>query len=515
MPTTGPAAESPPSAIRLTNVSKHFGNATVLDKVSLAVDSGEIHALVGHNGSGKSTLVKIVSGYHSPDHGARIEVSGKLTPWPPRDVKSHGIAVVHQNLGLVGSMSVLDNFAVSLRYQRTKARSIPWSKLAEQCRASLDMIGLRVDPHTEVRSLDASSRALLAIARSISQLQHLGQTSGLLVLDEPTVFFEDEEVQRFLSRIQAIAEAGFGVIFVSHKISEILGISNRISVLRDGQLVATVQGAQTSRSELLSLMFGSDPASSLRPPAPAQSTGPLRLSAQNLSGKTVKDLTFDLQPGEILAFTGLRGMGQEELPYLLAGVAPHRGTLATDHGPHAPRGGPRHRRKARVSAVVPSDRPGLGLWLDGTAIENLTLPSLASFRKHGRIRHRRERAAAEQIMRQMNVRPLAPEMRVSGFSGGNQQKLLIGKWIISRPATLVVHEPTQGVDLQTRSDVIGLLVALAASGASLIVCSSDYDEIALLATRVIILRDGRAESELRRPDITPDAIARACHDIGV
>jgi ribose transport system ATP-binding protein len=510
---SGHDALGAPAVISLRNISKHFRGALALNEVSLEVGRGEVHALVGHNGSGKSSLVKIISGYHAPDPGYSVQVGGKEVSWPPRDVRSLGIAVVHQSLGLVESVSIVDNYAASLKYLKGPFGKVDWRAMDRHCQDSLRSVGLDVDPNAEVRTLTASERALLAVARSLAQIEIRGQKGGLLVLDEPTVFFDKGEAEQFLDRVRDVAASGYGVIFVSHKITEVLRVSDRISVLRDGRLVGARDTADCDRSYLLNLMFGVDLATEQRM-QPADSSDAIpALSVHELRGDTVRGLSFDVGSGEVLGITGLRGMGQDDIPYLLAGTKRRTGTVRI-YGKRLSGSSPRVAFNAGLG-VVPSDRPGLGLWLDGTAEENLTLADLSRFRRFGRLRYAAQRTTAEHVMRRLGVRPLDPAKRTSEFSGGNQQKILLGKWLIREPTVLVVHEPTQGVDAQTRIDLIAFLRDLASSGTAVVVCSSDYEELALLVDRLIVVRDGRRGDELSSTETTPDRIARACHDVGI
>jgi ribose transport system ATP-binding protein len=475
--------------------------------VDLRIGAGEVHGLVGENGSGKSTLVKILSGYHAPDAGS-VRLWGRDVQFPVRSPRSYGVDVVHQDLGLVADMSVVENFSAGGGWSGRRWRPIRWGADRRRLRELSARFGLDVDPDRPVSELGPPERAMLAIVRAVRQLED-AHGRALLILDEPTAYLTTAEVDRVIGLMRSVREAGASVIFISHRLGEILEVCDRVSVLRDGHLVATADAASLTQAEVIRLMLGRD-LGDFYPEKNAADATDVVLSAVGVSGHGVHDVSVEARSGEILGLTGLAGMGHDALIELMAGASTRSaGTLEVD-GTRVAAPGVRPMLREGV-VLVPANRQRDGVWLDATAIENASLPVLGRYFRRGVLRKREEAADTAAIMRRFDVRPPLPDRPVSAFSGGNQQKIVLGKWLQRDPRVLLLHEPTQGVDAGAKKEILEIVKGVAAAGAAVVIASAEYEQLASVCHRVLVLRDGRVESELAGADVTEDRILELCH----
>jgi ribose transport system ATP-binding protein len=489
-------------------LSKSFAGRRVLDAVDLDIAPGEIHGLVGQNGSGKSTLIKILAGYHAPDDGGRLTVGGAQVALPlaPTDPRALGIAFVHQDLGLVDTATVLENLRVG-RYQTAAAWRIPWSAERRRAQAALDRIEAGVDLDAKVGSLRDVDRALVAIARALDQVQ--GAAGGLLVLDEPTAYLPHDAAERLFAAVRAVAAAGAGVLFVTHRLEEILAITDAVSVLRNGQLVATEPTAAVTEAQLVQQILGF----SLERlyPEPHEARAERVMTIRGVSGPTVRDVTTDLHVGEILGVTGLAGMGHEELPYLIFGAEPAAaGELEIDGVVHELRRLTPRSAIAAGLALLPGNRLRDGGVAEASLIENLTLPRLGRYFRGGRLSARAQARDVAALTDRFAVVPPRPDAALSSFSGGNQQKALLAKWFHTGPKVMVLHEPTQGVDIGAKRQIFQLIKDAADAGTSFVLASAEHEDLAHLCDRVLVFRDGRVVSSLHGPALTHERLLEQC-----
>jgi ribose transport system ATP-binding protein len=503
-------AQTTPPRLELREVSKSFGSSQALRDASMVVHPGEVHGLVGENGSGKSTLVKILSGYHRPNAGGSLLIDGQPVALPvrPAQVRKLGLSVVHQDLGLIDSFSVLENMRVGLFGVQRFTRAIRWRQERALARASLEALGAAIDPDARVAELSAAERAEVAIARAI-QRHEPGR--GVVMFDESTRALPPDPRRHFHALVRGLAARGGAALLVSHQLDEVLEHTDRITVLRDGRVVASgVPTAELSERELIRLMLGRELASESRRRAASISEGPALVEVSGLSGGIVQDATLSLKAGEVLGVTGLLGSGFEELPYLIAGAREaERGTLVL---------GGREFDLSRASvrdllaagvALVPERRGVEGLALTETVLENVTLPRVRGVHL-GRDWQERE---TDWVLRELGVRPADPRMVAGRLSGGNQQKVLLGKWLCGRPRLLLLHEPTQGVDVGARRDLERAIGRVAEQGAAVVLAGMDAGELASLCDRVVVLKEGRVHAELRE-DLSPDLIIEAVYGNG-
>jgi ribose transport system ATP-binding protein len=491
-------------ALDVQGLAKRFGATQALANVDLRVRQGEIHSLIGENGSGKSTLVKILCGYHSPDAGY-VHLWGRPATFPvPAE---SGIAVVHQDLGLVDSLTVLENIAVIDGFGKAGVRPVPWKRLGTEIGALLQSLDIAVPLHQTVGLLTRAEQALVAIARALRQFRRVGANQrSLLILDEPTASLSSDEAGNVFRALRQIAAGGGSVLYISHKLQEISALSDNVTVLRDGRTIATEARGTTDPQRLADLMIGGR-LEKLVSQGALDIHAPVVLDVQNISGSTVTGVSFSVRAGHVMGVTGLVGMGQDEMPQLLFGSKKARsGSVAMRGQKLSPLGIDASQRHGLF--MVPADRRGEGIWVDATAEENIALPMEGRLWRGWRDR-KAIRARSLQQMRALHVRPLEPARPLWAFSGGNQQKILLGKWLQMKPAAIVLHEPTQGVDIGAKREIHEIVQQLARSGVAVCICSSDHEELVALCHEITILRNGAVSSRLQAKDISLASIIAA------
>jgi ribose transport system ATP-binding protein len=496
--------------IAANGFSKTFGGRTVLRNVSIEILPGEIHGLVGQNGSGKSTLIKILAGYHDPDYGGSLTVLGRdvSLPLSPPDARRLGMSFVHQDLGLIGSATVLENIRIG-RYETRAAWWIPWRRERARVAEMLKRFSIDVSPDAIISDLHPVDRAMVAIARALEQVQEQeGDDVGhpLLVLDEPTPHLPRDGVDRLFNSVREMAARGAGILFVTHRLEEIRELTNQVTVLRDGELIDTAPTASLSEQDLIEHILGFA-LDQLYPDA-HDVGGELALRAEGLSGGELEEFTVAVRRGEIVGLTGLLGMGWEEVPYLLFGVTRGAsGRLELDGKSFdLTRFSPRAAMNAGF-ALIPADRHGAGILLAATVSENVTLTTLPQYFSTGVLRLRREARQVRALLEEFDVRPRDPDRTLSTLSGGNQQKVVIAKWFETQPRALLLHEPTQGVDVGARAQIFERLRAAAQEGMLVLYASAEWEDLAHLCDRVLVFRDGRVVTELRGSELTKERIA--------
>ena len=496
--------------VSLRNVSKTFtASRPALSAVDLDLFSGEIHGLLGQNGSGKSTLIKILAGYHAPDDGAELRMRGELIDLPlaPGDFRTLGMSFVHQNLGLVETMTVLDNLRVG-RYVAGPGWRISWRRERELARRALRMFGVDLALDALVADLPQSHRAVLAIARALQETR--GHQNGVLILDEPTPYLGRDAAEAMFDAVRAAAASGAGVLFVSHRLEEVFEITDRVSVLRDGVVIGSASTSEVSQEELITMIVGRRLQDLY--PARAEPTERRLLSVRGLAGAGVKEFSVDLFAGEIIGLTGLVGAGFENVPYLLFGaVETSGGELVTEAGTLR-LNSLRLRDRLRLGmALVPANRERDGAALSLTIAENVNLPRLAKYFRWLYLDSRRERAETYELMRLFDVRPPNPERVFGTLSGGNQQKAILGKWLVTKPKILILHEPTQGVDIGARRELFKQIRDATDQGACALIASIEYEDLAHLCDRVFVFSDGRVNAELVPPNLSKERIVQQCY----
>lgn len=463
----------------------------------MVVEPGEIHGLVGENGSGKSTLVKVLSGYHTPDGGGSLAIDGEPVALPvrPAAMRRLGLSVVHQDLGLIDSFSVTENLRVGLFGVRRFSRAITWSRERELARSALAALGADIDPDVQVAELSIAQRAEVAIARA---LQYHERGHGLVMFDESTRALPLKARQHFHSLVRDFVAHGGSVLLVSHQLEEVLEHTDRCTVLRDGGVVASsISTDGLSEHELIRLMLGRElKRNSQRAEATKRGASPAA-EIQGLSGDLVRDVSLSVAIGEIVGVTGLLGSGFEELPYLIAGARrAGAGVARVAEKEFSLRDSSVRELLAAGVALVPERREREGLAFSESVLDNVTLPRLRARGGIGPLKRSWQRDEADRVVRELDIRPANVHMPVKALSGGNQQKVLLGKWLYGRPKLLLLHEPTQGVDVGAREELERAIRGAAASGSGVILAGMDASELAGLCDRVLVMREGRIAAEI-------------------
>jgi ribose transport system ATP-binding protein len=523
--------------VELREISKDFGSNRALDSVDLRIGHGEVVGLVGQNGSGKSTLVKVLSGVHAPEPGGRLFVSGEevALPLAPGQASEIGLSFVYQNLALASGLTVLENLTLGQRIGGGARAWAPINWLAEHRKAAavLDryQVSLNLDQLTgELAPVD---QARLAIVRAAEDLRGYRTRSGymhsVLVLDEPTVFLPEEDIEQLFNLIRTVVAEGAAVLFISHDLVAIRSITDRVVVLRDGRVVASVPAGEIHEQELVDLIVGTPARPDGSSTAEEARAGAVTMARLNPAGPDdrpppgqgfvvdhlrdgrLEDLSFEIGAGEILGVAGLIGSGAEDLPYLLFGARPatsgtvHLGGKALD----AARLSPQRSVRERV-AFVPADRQVLGLSEQLALWENIVM-LVEDEHYRGGVFHRGELVAlAREAIARFEIRPAQAHALTATFSGGNQQKALLAKWLIAQPRLLLLHEPTQGVDVGARRDIYRFVKSAAALNQTAVLwVTTDFGELAEVCDRVIVLSQGRPVTTLAGDELSDEAITAA------
>jgi ABC-type sugar transport system ATPase subunit len=468
-------------------LNKTFPGLRALSDVDFAVGSGEIVALVGQNGSGKSTLVKILTGIHDADPGARVTFHGQ-----DGEDASGSVHVIHQDLGLIPQLNTVENLDLGRRYGLRAALPTRAGEELEHAQELLRQFDATFDVTVPVGRLTPTERTIVAIARALDGWSH---PRGLLILDEPTAALHSDEVGRLFAAVRHAAARGAGVIFVSHRLDEVMDLADRVVVLRDGRVVADTHVAELDHTELVRLIVGA--ALEQERPRDLCAPGEPMLEVSDLVGGTVDGLGLHVRAGEIVGVSGILGSGREHVAALLFGAMPRvRGTVAVGGVPLRA-DDPRAAMRAGA-AYVPADRQANGAVMTMRVRENLTLPDLRRLRRRfGWLDASAERRETDTWMERIALRPADPDRPLELFSGGNQQKVVLAKWLRSEPRVLLLDEPTQGVDVGAKAAIYELVRDASSRGAAVVMASSDTAELASLCDRVVVMRGGVAQVELQ------------------
>lgn len=492
--------------LEVAGLSKTFGDARVLRDVSLEVQSGQVHALIGANGSGKSTMIKILAGFHDPDPGSRISFAGRDLDLPLTEAtsKAAGMRFVHQDAPLVDSLSVLENLALEAGYLTGFAGRIRWRAELQRAHRVVKSVGLSIDPHSLVSELSASERMMLCIAREAVNDDWRGR---LFVLDEPTAALPNEETERVFDLIEQVKSQGAGIIYVSHRLDEVARLADRVSVLRNGAIVGSFARGEVDQDGMVVAMFG-EGASEIYEAPPAVVGSRTRLELNGIGGRRIRDISCRVGEGEIVGVYGLLGCGKSELGRIIAGVQrPTVGALRID-GEDVRFSNARDAIDAGIG-YVPQNRREAGVAASLTVRENLTVTDLSPYVRMGRLSRSREEKGVTPLIERFGIVPPDPERLVAQLSGGNQQKVVLAKWLRCEPSVLIADEPTAGVDVRSKHDIYRFIREAAESGTAVLLLSSEAEEVVSASDRVLILGDGKVVAELTGESLTKDAVQTA------
>jgi rhamnose transport system ATP-binding protein len=507
LPTTGAAtARAPdggpsgaPPILEILGVSKRFGSTQALDDVSLTLHKGEIHALLGENGAGKSTLIKVMTGVEQPDAGQMAVDGAEVSLGSALHAQDLGIAAIYQEPNIFPDLSVAENIFIS---HRDRGRLLDRRAMRRDAERILGRLGVQLDTGEPARGLTLAEQQTVEIAKALS-LQ-----VRVLIMDEPTASLSAHEVRRLFGIVESLRREGVAILFISHRMEEVFEISDRVTVLRDGRRVSTRPRSELTPGIAIREMVGRT-LSAFFQRTPAR-PGEVVLEVRGLGLEGVfSDVSFDLRAGEVLGFAGLVGARRTDVGLALFGIAPaDTGTILLDGRPvtiHHPQDALRLR-----IAYSTEDRRGLGLVFPLSIAANISLPTLARYQDRlGLIRRRAEEAAAERYRERLRIRAPSVHVAVATLSGGNQQKVVLSKWLDTHPRVLILDEPTRGIDVGSKAEVHQIIDELAQQGIAIILISSDLPEVIATSDRILVMREGRQMAILGRDEATPELVLAA------
>ena len=500
-----PEPASPP-LLRMTGITKRFPGVLALDDVALEVRAGEIHALVGENGAGKSTLLKILAGAQAPDAGTIALAGEPVTLTSPLEAQRRGIVTIYQEFNLVPNQTIAEN--VFIGREPGRAGFVDWREMARRTREIAGRLGLDLDPMALVRDLSVAEQQMVEIARALSV------ESRLIVMDEPTSALSEVEVEKLFAIVGELRSRGISIIFVTHRLEEVIAICDRYTVLRDGRPAGGGAVAGTGVDDIIRLMVGRS-VDALFQRRAADGVGEVALgvtgltrlrTAQDPHATVLHDIHLEARRGEILGLAGLVGAGRTELARAIFGADPiDSGAIAIDGRPvtiRSPRDAIRH-----GIGLVPEDRKQQALFLTLAIRSNISIAALDRLtRWQAVVDERAETALVEQFRARLNIRMTGPEQPVSNLSGGNQQKVVLARWLALQPQVLIVDEPTRGIDVGAKAEVHQLLYDMARSGIAVIAISSELPEVMTVSDRIVTMREGRVTGEIARAEATEERL---------
>ncbi|WP_428699099.1 sugar ABC transporter ATP-binding protein [Stappia sp.] len=491
-------------ALRLEGIVKTFPGVRALDGVGFSVRPGEVHALMGENGAGKSTLMKVLGGIHQPDEGEILIGETPTVMRSPLEAKAKGVVFIHQELSLAEELSVAENVFLGELPRRSFGR-VDWPKLNEDTARILETLRVGFTPRTRVADLSIANKQMVEIARALTV------DAKVAIFDEPTASLTDAEKSVLFDVIEGLKARGVGIVYISHRMEEIFRITDRISVLRDGQYRGTLETAETSEDEITQLMIGRKLDLSRRQ-APAE-PGEVALEVRGLScGELYRDVSFEVRRGEVVGFYGLVGAGRTEIAETLFGLRqPSAGRILLD-GEEVRISSPSD-AIARGISLVPEDRKGQGLVLGMNCRDNMTLPQVGDLTAGPFVSDGAEVAIFDQYRDKLDIRTPGWRQTVGNLSGGNQQKIVIGKWLSMHPEVLIVDEPTRGIDVGSKSEIHNLIRELAGHGYAVIVISSEMPEVLHVSDRIIAMFSGRIMRTFSAAEVTEDNLVQAISGI--
>jgi ribose transport system ATP-binding protein len=486
--------------LRLENIVKTFPGVRALDGVSFSVMPGEVHALMGENGAGKSTLMKVLGGIHQPDGGTIYMGDDAVVMAGPLEAKAKGIVFIHQELSLAEELSVAENIYLGELPTKSLGR-VDWARLADQTNAILKKLNVGFDANTRVGDLSIANQQMVEIARALTV------DAKAVIFDEPTASLTDSEKVVLFDVIADLQATGVGIIYISHRMEEIFKITDRVTVLRDGQYQGTVETAESTEESVTQMMIGRT--LDLSRNASHHALGDVALEVRGLScGKLYHDVSFEVRRGEVVGFYGLVGAGRTEIAETLFGLRdPSGGQILLD-GKEARITSPAD-AIARGISLVPEDRKGQGLVLGMNCRDNMTLPQIDALKSGPFVAQAEELAIFDKYHKQLDIRTPSWKQQVGNLSGGNQQKIVIGKWLSMHPKLLIVDEPTRGIDVGSKSEIHKLLRELAAQGYAVMVISSEMPEVLHVSDRIVAMFSGRVMRTFTSEEVTEDNLIQA------
>ena len=488
-------------ALELENISKTFPGVRALDNISFRCTVGEIHALVGENGAGKSTLINIIAGVMPPDHGSgSMRVFGKEVKFrSPAEAQRAGIGVIYQEFNLLPGLTVAENIWVS-QLPVNKLGLVSRRKMAEAARGPLSTLGMPIDLTLKVIDLSVAEQQVVEIAKALSL------NARIMIMDEPSAVLAGHELENLFNVLRALKAQGITVVYISHRLDEIFEIADRATVLKDGKVMGTLTIKEADKSTLIRMMIGRSLEDTF--PGSKNQVGEAVMTCRNLnSGKKVRNISFELHKGEILGVAGLVGNGQAELARTLFGIDQiDAGEIIID-GKHIKSLDPQTAVDIGIG-LVPEDRKTQGLVLSLSIRKNITMPILGNLTRMGMIDNQRETGIVNQQVEALEIKTHNLDQEVQNLSGGNQQKVVLAKWLSTQPKVIILDEPTRGIDVGTKMEMYNIMRSLAEKGTGILMISSELPEILGMSDRILVMRDGAIAGELSKDEATEESILR-------
>jgi len=484
--------------LKMENISKHFPGVQALSNVDLEVYKGEILALVGENGAGKSTLMKILAGVYQKDSGKIIFKGREIEPLNPKHAQELGISMIHQEFNLVPNLDIATNIFLGNEPKKGKLiKTFDYKTAFNKAKDLLNLVGLDISPDTIIKDLTIAQQQIVEIAKA------LALKSELIIMDEPTSALAGKEVERLFDIIRRLQNEGISVIFITHRLEEVFKTANRIVVLRDGKRVGELKTENARIDEVIKMMVGRD--IRVIPRASFSISDDIILEVKNLSSRSIKNINFYLRKGEVLGIAGLVGAGRTEIVRALFGADPKTSGEIYLEGEKVQINSPKDAVKLGIG-LVPEDRKLQGLILNMAVHENLSLPSLPFIFPKGKINFKKEFELVNNFVNKLKIRTPHIFQKVNNLSGGNQQKVVLAKWLALKPKVLILDEPTRGIDVGAKAEIHSLIDQLAKEGIGIILISSELPEILALSDRILVVSKGRITKELSRKEATQEKI---------
>jgi ribose transport system ATP-binding protein len=493
--------------LEMRNISKTFPGVKALDGVNLQIRQGEVLALAGENGAGKSTLMKILTGVYTPDPGGSILIEGnEIALRDSNHARALGIGIIYQELSVVENLSVAENLFLA-REPLNRVGLLDRARMNSEAKKMLEMIELDLDPSARVSELSVGQQQMIEIAKA------LAYQSKVIIMDEPTASLSHHETRTLLGLIKRLRDRKIAVVYISHRLEEIFELADHVTVLRDGRTVDTSPIAEVTRDSLVRMMVDRE-LSELYPGSASHASAEPVLEVRDLSLRAVKgaearirNISFTLHHGEILGVAGLVGSGRTEIMEMIFGMRPCTGSIAIEGKPVTIRNP--HDAIEQGIGFVTEDRKAQGLVLGMSVRENFSLTHLKRYSPFQFLQRAKEDASCKQFVRSLGIKTPSTEQKVVNLSGGNQQKIVIAKWVARNPKVLIVDEPTRGIDVGAKAEVHALLARLASEGIGIIVISSDLLEVLAVSDRILIVREGRLNGEMTREQATQERVMAA------
>jgi ribose transport system ATP-binding protein len=484
--------------LEMKGISKSFPGVKVLEQVDFTLHRGEVHALMGENGAGKSTLMKILGGIYTKDNGS-ITVNGNVYDIAsPSMAQNLGIVIIHQELNMVPHLTVMENIFLGREFTYGKSKLINWRRMRQESHRYLSQLGLNIDPGTLVNELSVGQQQMVEIAKALSM------NAEILVLDEPTAALTDREIEALFLVIASLKEKGVGMIYISHRMEEIFRICDQVTVMRDGHYIGTEYIANTTMDNLVKMMVGREIKD--RFPKIKVNLGEEKLTVNGLTQKgKLHDISLSVRAGEIVGIAGLMGAGRTELAKALFGVTPiDRGTISINGKPVSIRK-PIDAIQAGIGLIT-EDRKDEGLLLPLSVNDNLALPNLKILSSFGFMNRSKEQELSDSMIKKLLIKTPNSDQKVGSLSGGNQQKVVIGKWLATSPQVLILDEPTRGVDIGAKKEIYDLMNELVSQGVAILMISSELPEVLGMSDRILVMHEGKISGEFTQEEASQEKI---------